>query len=242
MKLMQCFALFGAVVALCAADQPSLHAAGPGGGCPGGAARGGGSGAAVSSGVGHKGGGGHIGRHLGGGHVCSTPEHRGGYARHGSSPARRADRFVGPSRAYSGGLSYGGFWAPYVSDPYSSGRIPTPPYFAIHPPVYYGLRVGMPYGDSPFARPPRAISRVTYASPKKAPARPVVINNPYVSTEELASTDKTAPSKPRVILNPYVNTEPVTKTDKADASKPRVILNPYASNDDKVNKEQLAAN
>ena len=47
----------------------------------------------------------------------------------------------------------------YSHGPLRVGNIPTPPYFAIHPPVYYGQRVGMPYGNSPITRPPRAVVR-----------------------------------------------------------------------------------
>jgi len=100
----------------------------------------------------------------------------------------------------------------------------------------------MPYGDSPFARSPRVAGRVSYQPTKKAPARPVVINNPYVKTEALTSIDNATSSKPQVILNPYVNTGPSTSKDKAVSTKPRVILNPYASDDKKDNTEQLATN
>ena len=33
-------------------------------------------------------------------------------------------------------------------------RTPTPPYFSLNPPVYYGARHARPYGMSPFAAPP----------------------------------------------------------------------------------------
>jgi hypothetical protein len=41
-----------------------------------------------------------------------------------------------------------GFW-PYGFQSQSS--VPSPPYFALHPPVYYGERYARPYGISPFA-------------------------------------------------------------------------------------------
>jgi len=42
-----------------------------------------------------------------------------------------------------------GFYQPYGVR-YRS-RTPTPPYFALNPPVYYGARHARPYGISPFA-------------------------------------------------------------------------------------------
>ncbi len=33
--------------------------------------------------------------------------------------------------------------------------VPAPPYFSVHPPVYYGARYARPYGDSPFAALPQ---------------------------------------------------------------------------------------
>ncbi len=37
---------------------------------------------------------------------------------------------------------------------YGLGLVPTPPYFALHPPVYYSCPVPRSYGYSPFAYPP----------------------------------------------------------------------------------------
>ncbi|OYP38489.1 hypothetical protein [Rhodopirellula sp. MGV] len=45
-----------------------------------------------------------------------------------------------------------GFYQPYGAQYGSS--MPTPPYFALNPPVYYGARHARPYGMSPFASPP----------------------------------------------------------------------------------------
>ena len=51
---------------------------------------------------------------------------------------------------------------PLVGLPYAWGlgaqyafrnRMPTPPYFSIYSPVYYGARYQRPYGDSPYASP-----------------------------------------------------------------------------------------
>ena len=54
-----------------------------------------------------------------------------------------------------------------------SGSIPPVPYFAIHPPVYYGRRVSMPYGNSPVTRPPRPVTEVLPAPDESARGRSV---------------------------------------------------------------------
>jgi hypothetical protein len=71
--------------------------------------------------------------------------------------------------------------------------VPTPPYFAIHPPVYYGGRVGMPYGNSPITRPPRQIVAERALSSESVPA-PVGqwIDNPFY---EKSRATKQAPSR-----------------------------------------------
>lgn len=60
---------------------------------------------------------------------------------------------------------------------------PPPPYFALHPPVYYGKRYTRPYGVSPFAS--RSMLQPNPSYMPKAAARhtfypAVVIQNPYV--------------------------------------------------------------
>ena len=50
---------------------------------------------------------------------------------------------------YPSGLPY--FAYGYSGSLYGLGRLPVPPYFAIHPPVYYNTITPRPYGDSPFA-------------------------------------------------------------------------------------------
>jgi hypothetical protein len=95
-----------------------------------------------------------------------------------------------------GGFGYG--WYPYWfgGPAYQSSAIPTPPYFAIHPPVYYGTRVGMPYGNSPITRPPRPIVRDQIRSyePEAAPVGQWIENPFYAKTEE---ADKAKPREER---------------------------------------------
>ncbi|MGE0756013.1 MAG: hypothetical protein AB7F89_03360 [Pirellulaceae bacterium] len=62
-----------------------------------------------------------------------------------------------PAGDYYGGFYGHGFpWFGYGNQgpaAYALGNIPAPPYFALHPPVYYSHPVARPYGHSPFACP-----------------------------------------------------------------------------------------
>jgi hypothetical protein len=84
------------------------------------------------------------------------------------------------------------------------GNIPTPPYFAIHPPVFYGERVERPYGISPFAALPPMHSELVKAKP--APIK-AMIANPYIeeSVEAIPAVNQVSQiPKPTIIVNPYV--------------------------------------
>ena len=86
---------------------------------------------------------------------------------------------------------------------YGLGRIPVPPYFSLHPPVYYSEPVARPYGLSPFAH-------------RSAPlevhqAKPTMITNPFVhqapeakSTTRKEEEDRVT-SRAEVIVNPFVD-------------------------------------
>ncbi len=108
-----------------------------------------------------------------------------------------------------------GFYQPYGVQ-YSSS-VPTPPYFALNPPVYYGSRYARPYGISPFAAPPTASAPCDYqghpATQYYAPPQQIEPScNPYVS---LASANSAVPASVRkadremkvgaIQLNPYVD-------------------------------------
>ena len=67
-----------------------------------------------------------------------------------------------------GGYGFGGL------SPYSLGQVPVPPYFALHPPVYYSAPVPRSYGYSPYAYPGRI---VTPEAP--VPVVPEVIDNAF---------------------------------------------------------------
>ena len=109
---------------------------------------------------------------------------------------------------------YGGYDNGYVYPYFYRVRsIPTPPYFALHPPVYYGPRLlYRPYGNSPFAYPSwyeRQFDNVPSAY--RAPTAPQLIVNPWVNgeatdQEEAAAQQDTSftPADRRATVNPYV--------------------------------------
>ena len=103
-----------------------------------------------------------------------------------------------------------GVWAPWYYYPYGSytgsyGTVPTPPYFAIHPPVYYGPRIRMAYGHSPIARPPLTV--VGLGSQEDTPEAPLqsglTIWNPYVADASAKSGKGAVAGKPQTVQNPY---------------------------------------
>lgn len=98
-----------------------------------------------------------------------------------------------------------GFYQPYGAR-YSTS-IPTPPYFSINPPVYYGTRYARPYGISPFAAPP------TMSAPSGYQAQPASQNyhvprqpscNPYMSVGAV-SAPETEVTKGEIRLNPFMD-------------------------------------
>ena len=140
-------------------------------------------------------------------------------------------------------------WADWSRTIYCREHVP---YFALHPPVYYSLPVGRPYGWSPFAYPGWV------ETPRVAPPRPMVIQNPHVvgfgagakgepfgaGGGETASPAPTGPGTPQPvrIRNPYVpsgaaeGVRPGSAKDGADtdevisstaAVQPRRIRNPH---------------
>ena len=97
-------------------------------------------------------------------------------------------------------MGYGSFGQ--LGSPYALGRIPVPPYFALHPPVYYSHAVPRTYGYSPFA----------YPGYKETPELKVptakVIRNPHVQpafeTKD-KEIDLTKTAIQLEILNPFVD-------------------------------------
>lgn len=85
----------------------------------------------------------------------------------------------GYGRGIAGYGGYGGYsyLAPRIS------FVPTPPYFALHPPVYYSAQIyRRPYGWSPFAFHGQTMptEAVVVSSAAKQP-EPLLIVNPYVA-------------------------------------------------------------
>ena len=120
------------------------------------------------------------------------------------------------SAAYSSNVyaqtTFGGLGFPHIPGygasllPYSLGHVPTPPYFALHPPVYYSYPVPRTYGYSPYAYPGGV------RTPEIEPVKPTVILNPHVKQskgeEAERDRDRTA-SASKMIFNPYVESDGV---------------------------------
>lgn len=105
--------------------------------------------------------------------------------------------------------SFGGFVGTSFStvwDLYLRGDIPIPPYFALHPPVYYSAPVPRTYGYSPFAYPPSVMT------PEIVDAQPIELTNPHV---------------PASAIDPSEDNDKTTQTEYG--SLPLAIINPYAS-------------
>ena len=110
---------------------------------------------------------------------------------------------------------FGGLGAGYYRHPYRWGRVPTPPYFALHPPVYYGQQYRRPYGVSPFACRNCQVQPNKEYRPTKAAVSPLVILNPHVKPKVVPKTEKKTTlasyPKPLLILNPYVQQAEVAR-------------------------------
>jgi hypothetical protein len=89
--------------------------------------------------------------------------------------------------------------------------IPAPPYFAVHPPIYYAPHItARHYGASPFAWGPgmQPITYVDHVNVAVAKTQPVMLVNSYVKDDrtiatsaQAAATDEVQPLK---ISNPFV--------------------------------------
>ncbi len=116
----------------------------------------------------------------------------------------------------------------YSGSLYGLGYVPVPPYFSLHPPVYYGDNYYRSYGESPFPRNdyssrPRRIQVdliinpfFTAAAAAAAGAKPEPIEAPAESTptEQTPAVAKQAKSSPQMIINPYY--QPEVKTARND--------------------------
>jgi hypothetical protein len=129
-----------------------------------------------------------------------------------SSARARAQEGV---QIHAYGYVPGAFAESQFNSPYVTGQIPVPPYFALHPPVYYSYPVPRPYGYSPYAYPSYVMT------PTYKPVKPVEFKNPHVpdksktdqgDTDKAVSTPRAATHRiaeaPVVMLNPFVDQQP----------------------------------
>ena len=125
-----------------------------------------------------------------------------------------------PAKADYGNLGmaylfgYGGYGG-YGGGLGMQAYIPAPPYFALHPPVYYGQRYTRPYGASPFAAWPQLQANPNYA-PRPQVDNASIIVNPYCGDgcaeavgPPVVGVTQVAPAEPLVIDNPHY--EPAAK-------------------------------
>lgn len=96
-----------------------------------------------------------------------------------------------------GAVGYGSFGQ--LGSPYALGRIPVPPYFALHPPVYYSQPVARTYGYSPFAYPGSVRTPEVVSAPTAK-----VITNPHVTPTKGEKKKVDLNLAQLEILNPYV--------------------------------------
>jgi len=113
--------------------------------------------------------------------------------------------FAGEARAqgFQGRTGLPWFAYGYSGSLYGLGRLPVPPYYAIHPPVYYSLPQPRTYGHSPFAH------SGNYHPPVHAARR--IVANPFIPAvplpEPVHPPAETATSTARLIVNPFYSGE-----------------------------------
>jgi hypothetical protein len=105
-----------------------------------------------------------------------------------------------------GGMGYGGWGQSYYGQGMNQGINRVPPYFALHPPVYYSHEtIRRPMGPSPFAYPgwytPSAQRAAVVAAVPASP--PFMIENPYVKAKGAANASLEKPMGLEV-TNPFV--------------------------------------
>ena len=115
------------------------------------------------------------------------------------------------------GMNYYGYGMPVGWYTGVQGRMP--PYFALHPPVYYsGQIIRIPYGASPFACPPAYCPGLSIEAEavdmKEAPEAPEGVNlrpmaeltaieNPFYKRDAARTAKKTRVEQGQMIANPF---------------------------------------
>jgi hypothetical protein len=124
-----------------------------------------------------------------------------------------ASAFPSAVRADNGFLGAYGFpWFGYGNNgpaAYALGNVPTPPYFALHPPVYYSHPIARPYGHSPFACP-------CHCGHGQIPPAPRVVVNRHVAppkAEPAPSAAVSVASVPTRIANPFYQAAPPARAE-----------------------------
>jgi len=122
-----------------------------------------------------------------------------------------------PANAYWGLYGYGYPWAYGNGYTVSTQFVPAPPYFAIHPPVYYSPHItARHYGASPYAWLP-GMWPITYLPPRG----PAILKNPHV--KGAAEDPKAvAAGQPLVIENPFL----LAKAGN-QPGRPLMVSNPH---------------
>lgn len=103
------------------------------------------------------------------------------------------------ARADGGNLPPYVLWHYGYFRPNMYSRDQVPPYFALHPPVYYSYPVPRTYGYSPYAYPPWIMT------PKAPKPEPIVVPNKFVPSKDTrtAKGDQVVRT-PLRMTNPYV--------------------------------------
>ena len=105
-----------------------------------------------------------------------------------------------------GGMGYGGWGQPGYGQGIYRGSNFVPPYFALHPPVYYSHEIiRRPMGVSPFAYPSwyAPPSDQAMAAASAVAPQPLLVTNPYVKGPAPANASIEQPTSASV-TNPYV--------------------------------------
>jgi hypothetical protein len=111
---------------------------------------------------------------------------------------------------------YFGFYQPYGLR--TDTLTPTPPYFAIHPPVYYGQRYSRPYGISPFPAMPELGVPADY----KAIRRSDPIALPQLNPHCQQCTTKAADVESGTVAEGSIQTNPFVESTVRMASGPSI--------------------
>lgn len=106
-----------------------------------------------------------------------------------------------------GGMGYGGWGQPNYGQGIYQGSNYRPPYFALHPPVYYSHEIiRRPMGASPFAYPSwyTPPSRGGWATMHQQASRPLMVANPFVKPAAAAENTSAKLQTSVEVTNPYV--------------------------------------